>query len=86
MQRCGIQGKCSVGNRAYYGSFNGNGDRQPNIICENQGGVHHPGLQLDPGSLRVVGHLRHGGWQGMWGFPSYGHIGGHQSGKQQFPN
>ena len=50
--------------------FNGNGDRQPNIVCENPGGVHHPGLRLNPGSLRGVGCQRHRDWLGMWGFPS----------------
>ena len=30
------------GSGAYYGSCDGSGDRQPNIIHGSQGGVHHP--------------------------------------------
>ena len=68
MWRCDTPGKCSDGNGACYSSFNGNGGRRPNIVCENLGEVHRPGLWLDPESLRSVGHQRHGDLWGAWDF------------------
>ena len=85
-RRCGTLGRCNNGNRACYGSFGGNGDRQPNIICESLGGVRCPGLWLDLGSQRGEDCQRYGEWKGTWGFLFLGHIGGCLSGKQRFPD
>ena len=65
-RRYGIPDRCSNSSGAYYSSSCGNGDRQPSSIYENPGLVHHPGLQQDQGSPRVMGHLRYGRWQEAW--------------------
>ena len=63
-RKCGIPGRYSDGSGAYYGSFDGNGDKRPNIVCESQGEVHCPESGPGLGCQRGVGYLRCGDWLG----------------------
>ena len=62
--KCDILGRYSDGSGAYYGSFDGNGDKQPNIVCESWGEVHRPESGPGPGCQRGAGYPRCRDWLG----------------------